>query len=824
MSAFKLSADEQLVLSTIEELEMRQSVVGQFSFINIDKIAVEAKLTEESVIPILEHLREKRLILWDKAAGVKSRTGHILWCLLNSTTPGGRPQRNVADLKYIRYEKYVPQRSIVLANIIQRLSDTLDLNPLEIKTDDLIKKSILALSTRYSDISEFQYRATKSILSSLKNGHGAVTIVAGTGAGKSLSYQLPLFIWALIHKAQSYLYKGRKKHCTAILIFPRTVLAQDQYEELNTIATLLDNLVSTLRMPDDFKEFMKFKIVRDFGGVERTDKLQMYQNTPDIIVTHSETLKKRLLDPVAYSVYNEGIDLVLYDEVHLYPGIYGSYIAGLNARIQAAFPRPPVFVGMSATIANPEKYCRKLFSLSFDPELVDESGDPMEKKAVEHHVLVKPRPGRFPLGVALDTTSCLIHNRRDGISFDKSLSDEDRPKSLCFADSHDITARWLDQLNDLEGFDPKPIAGHTGDGYYTHYMPAEEEFGKEICQDCKRGHDIIASSCQEYAAGNCWWFSKDDGDSLLWERSTVGFVPHDCIRSKRLTSQELPKNRIRNIYDLFTEDLDGSKFSVDNIVATSVLEVGVDFRGIKDVVMYGEVRSPASYKQKAGRGAREGNMTDGLFIMSIMPNSPLANFYYRHFYRLVNPTLSPVPLEPANIYAVKAHSLAAVFDYLASQNIDIFNVIEMKESSPSTVEAAFKSALAELTKRSADIENYITSIHRNVGYSSETIAKEAVIAAKDLLQFLSEEIELNQEKKARIIWAFLASRNGEIARNLKEKFRSEYEEISRSQIKIQEGKEIIRANAENLIRQLSALGEDYSEYAAAISSLVESQK
>jgi hypothetical protein len=207
-----LSDEELIVLSAIEELEMRQSAVGLYSFIDVSEIASESRLAEVSVKPVLENLRDRRLILWDKSTGVKSRTGHILWCLINSTTPGRRPQRNVSDLKYIRYEKFVPKRTAVLAGIIQRLSDILDLAQLEVKTDDLMKKSVHALSGRYPIISDFQYRATRTILSNLKAGHGAVTIVAGTGAGKSLSYQLPLFLWALIHKAQLYRHSCFSTH------------------------------------------------------------------------------------------------------------------------------------------------------------------------------------------------------------------------------------------------------------------------------------------------------------------------------------------------------------------------------------------------------------------------------------------------------------------------------------------------------------------------------------------------------------------------------------------------------------------------------------
>ena len=166
----------------------------------------------------------RRLILWDRNAGVKIRTGHILNCLFHSTTPNKR-SRNVSDLKYIRFIKQVPQFRIRLQDALLRLDQIISFSKLEDMCGNIITESIDSLSSRFPRVSEFQLRSAISILSNLQNGSGDISIVANTGSGKSLSYQLPLILWIMTKKLKSFLGNAKNKNCTAILIFPRKVLA-----------------------------------------------------------------------------------------------------------------------------------------------------------------------------------------------------------------------------------------------------------------------------------------------------------------------------------------------------------------------------------------------------------------------------------------------------------------------------------------------------------------------------------------------------------------------------------------------------------------------
>jgi hypothetical protein len=636
-------------------------------------------------------------------------------------------------------------------------------------------------------------------------------------------------------------YLSSKKHvnCSGLLVFPRNVLAQDQLDELKSLAQLIQRQVERLSLPSDFKELLNFRIVRDFGRPGREELASIYESRPDIIVTNTEALKRRLMNPVPHQVYREGIDFVLYDEIHLYYGLHGAFVAGLNARLKTLVPNIPVFVGMSATIAKPEKHCQRLFALQTRPRLIDDREDILQRWVVEHHVILKPRAGRPPLGVVVDTTSCLLHNRRDGVANIRHLPAEERPKTICFSGSLDTTGRWTIDQNDLEFFEPRAIPRQDFyRGYPFYYIPASRpdsspSFG-QACISCHDGKDVICSFCNYYRAGGCWWFSQDSGNPGSWVRIGGGsfgslHIPNDNIRSRRLTAQEVDSWQGTSIYDLYRTEVFHfigrnrirlDEVDADNLIATNVLEVGVDFRGIREIVMYGEIQSPATYKQKCGRGAREGNTIDGLFVMTIVPPMPLANFYYRHFWRLVNPTLSPVPLEPSNPDSLKSHAFSSVLDYLARRDINVFNVIEIREDEVG-IEEEFERALNVLRTERPSVEEHVREFLRNTGNVDETIVARAVSEAEKLLIDLSEDIELEDVKKKFVNWVFTGSRDPHVLRKLREKIATEYDSLSGYVQSTTDIERQFNEALEALERTLVKLDGSYAEASSEIKRLTE---
>jgi len=584
MSSNNIPQHEREFLRALEEIESSRIAAGNYDFVELKSVCKKIGTDITSGLQVARSLARRRMILLDKASGdylVKSRTGHIIRSIYFTTTSiQRRLVRDVADLKYLRFIKQIPQLSVPLTKkeIIDAIVECI--NPPYEPERGILESAISAVASKYHMLSAFQFSTVKKILNLLNKREkgSSLVIVAETGAGKTLAYQLPLLLWILSKKAQIYIERkvavknNLPSNCSALLIFPRNVLAKDQYDELVELHGRITDSLRKMKLPSDFISFLQIKIERDFGGVGLEERTRIYQSFPDIIITNVDTLKRRLMNPLCSQLYKKGIDFVLYDEIHLYYGLFGAHVASLNARLQNVLPHPPVFVGMSATIANPQKHCQKLFSLRELPDMITDREDKLSDYSVEHHVIVKPRAGRPALGVCIDVTSTLIHNRRDGLLEAHRLDNETRPKALCFVDSLDLAGRWTKDQQDYEYFRPfTAIQLRFNRGYPIYFAPFSVRHldQRDTCMNCKAGIDVIASISNEYLGGLCWWFSQDSGSPIRWQQQGYRVTPGDNARDKRLTSQEVELSELEDIYNLFTHQLTGLPLDAVNSYISS---------------------------------------------------------------------------------------------------------------------------------------------------------------------------------------------------------------------------------------------------------------
>jgi ATP-dependent helicase YprA (DUF1998 family) len=305
----------------------------------------------------------------------------------------------VADFRFQRRRRQYPRRDIPSATALRRLAEAFD--------DPAISSAVRAL-LRPQDadfkLAEFQVRAAERILSALKTDEPLATIVcAGTGSGKTLAFYLPALGSIARHLAEPSAAPWVK----AVALYPRTELLKDQFREVigrslelrqadvNVRVGALfadtprssencdwptvgpDRVCPSLRCiqcdgellwreADYTRDIERLSCRQCNFQVDHTiivlTRRAMRDCPPDILFTTTEMLNQRLADNGLRHLFGVGPkahrppELVLLDEVHTYDGRHGAQVAYLMRRWQHLVDEPLRFVGLSATLQQPESF------------------------------------------------------------------------------------------------------------------------------------------------------------------------------------------------------------------------------------------------------------------------------------------------------------------------------------------------------------------------------------------------------------------------------------------------------------------------------------
>ena len=431
-----------------------------------------------------------------------------------------------------------------------------------------------------------------------RNFHDAHVVTAGVGSGKTFAFQ----VGALIHVV--YRALQGKRNLQVLLLYPRVVLAANQFQDLND---LVDRVVAQgieVRHP-----------VLDAGGqlpdqmeINRTQRGALYQSIQraykgnfQILISNLDTIANRLVHPEACEGMLKDLDLVVIDEIHLLSGLYGAHARMLLKRMvlmrslwrlrsqnldemfETLFDRnrqhqipPPYFIGASATISEPRRHAARLLEFSPFRVLHVDVGQTQHYGSI-HHLFLRQRPEVSSITAVVNATSCLIHNRRNGLFREYyqrtlkddtarppiSLSDLENPirpsarietreaqfihKTLGFCDSLDGVGRWADLVADNErtktasmSASPNPALGDQP--YFVRFQeplwrvvhhltfsgnPAIwiqrlwSHYGS-LCRKCKQGVRVLIDRIpsgltqkQQNRVEELWDFREDNGRSYM---------------------------------------------------------------------------------------------------------------------------------------------------------------------------------------------------------------------------------------------------------------------------------------------------------------------
>ncbi|WP_394248407.1 DEAD/DEAH box helicase [Arthrobacter pityocampae] len=174
---------------------------------------------------------------------------------------------------------------------------------------------------------------------------GAHTIIAtGTASGKSLCYQLPVL--DEIHRSE-LLDRATLAPTGSVALYlaPTKALAADQLSAINALG------IPTVR-------------AETYDGDTETGARRWIRDHANLILANPDMLHYGILpNHTWWARFFRRLKYVIIDEAHSYRGVFGSHVANLLRRLRricASYGADPVFIGASATSAEPSASFGKL--------------------------------------------------------------------------------------------------------------------------------------------------------------------------------------------------------------------------------------------------------------------------------------------------------------------------------------------------------------------------------------------------------------------------------------------------------------------------------
>jgi DEAD/DEAH box helicase domain-containing protein len=188
-----------------------------------------------------------------------------------------------------------------------------------------------------------------------------------TASGKTLIYNLPVMATLMAEPQARALY-----------LFPLKALEQDQLKALRELDAAL---------PSPFLEAAIYD-----GDTPPAARQALKARPPHVLITNPDMLHLGFLPyHDTWIDFFKNLRYVVIDEVHTYRGIFGSHMAQVLRRLRRVcthYGSAPQFLMLSATIAEPVDFIKKLTNLNV--ELITNNGAP---RSGRHFLFLNPPEG-----------------------------------------------------------------------------------------------------------------------------------------------------------------------------------------------------------------------------------------------------------------------------------------------------------------------------------------------------------------------------------------------------------------------------------------------
>lgn len=435
--------DINSVLWTMEELQSSLSLPSK-----------DLKDFERLISYLIEKREMMRVPMLDGKDKHITRVAEIVRLLGHNYEYWFRGRQGIDSVRWLVEDKKVPLRRIPAEAFIEELlgvvaseigddNSTFNLR----KAIEMVLKGVAKYfepsNWKKALFSDFQLQATKEmILAQFKPGHKSKVqiLTAGVGSGKTVAFSI-----AMLVSAVEGILSGEKQRRCHLFLYPRRALAHDQYKTLSKIVEKIE--MQQLMVHFEHHSFYESQNLTVKEGIAT---VYGQPGTPSsIIVTTLETLNRRLHHPLVIGKLATYLKRVVLDEIHLVEGIPGCHVIRLMDRLrQACHPREILWTGSSATVASPDLHAATVFGVTReDVRIIEPNIDDLTNVGLVHHVFIRPTGMLSFLGTLVNSTSILVHNRRDRI-WERAGSKYQ--KAIGFADNLDLLGRWNSDLRENE--------------------------------------------------------------------------------------------------------------------------------------------------------------------------------------------------------------------------------------------------------------------------------------------------------------------------------------------------------------------------------------
>ena len=586
--------------------------------------------------------------------------------------------RLVADYRLAIKPRRYPLRHITIDQLVDMIQGQHKLSA----TDKALIGCILdPPNSKKRLLADFQARSATHLLTNLGHSKSGGTIIcAGTGTGKTLAFYLPSFIKIVGHM------KKEQYWTQVIAIYPRTELLKDQYSEVYSLARLTDAVAQKysgrkIRIGTFFTstptkasvdEIQKFwdkgaggficpflrcpecggDLVWQRGDIEagreqmlcingqcrrkvHSDEVlltrdSMQKTPPDILFTTTEMLNRQISSSWNRHIFGIGVHrehapyAMLLDEAHTYSGTHGAQVALLIRRWRSLVKYPVHFVGLSATLTDPQGVFAQLVGLPGVAVTPIEPEKELQEEGKEYQLVLRGDPVS---AVSLLSTTiqaamllCRVLDPLENGPSDKVFC----PKLFAFTDDLDVTNRLFHNLQDAEGLDSYGRKRKTNDKGHSGPLASLRS-------------QVHSGLPQRFREGQAWRLCE-----------MIGYDLDTPLSIGRTSSQDR-----------------GVDSTCQAIVATAALEVGYDDPLVGAVLQHKAPRDAAQFLQRKGRAGRlQITRPWTVVVLSDYGRDRLA---YQAYEQLFDPILDRATLPTSNRYVLRIQMVFALMDWIAMQ-------------------------------------------------------------------------------------------------------------------------------------------------------------